>query len=171
MRKRFGYKSVMAVPRLEKVVLNTGFGRIIAAKTGDDRRKTLEAIVNDVSSIAGQRAMITRAKHSVAGFKLREGMAVGAKVTLRGKKMYAFLDRLIHVVLPRSRDFRGLSISSVDERGNLAIGIREHSFFPEVSPEKAKDIFGLQATITTNAKSKEEGLELFRMLGFPMRRS
>ncbi|OHA64681.1 MAG: 50S ribosomal protein L5 [Candidatus Wildermuthbacteria bacterium RIFCSPLOWO2_01_FULL_48_29] len=169
MMKKFGYKSVMAVPRLEKVVLNTGFGKLITAKSGDDHRKTLEAIVGDMSSIAGQRAMLTRAKQSIAGFKLREGTPIGAKVTLRGAKIYGFLERLIHVVLPRSRDFRGLPLSNVDERGNLAIGIREHIFFPEVSPEKARDIFGLQVTVTTTAKTKEEGLELFRLLGFPIK--
>ncbi len=169
MMKRFGYTSVMAVPRLEKVVLNTGFGKFIAAKSGDDHRKTLEAIIGDMSSIAGQHAILTRAKRSVAGFKLRAGMPIGAKVTLRGSMMYGFLGRLIHVVLPRSRDFRGLPVSNIDERGNLAIGIREHIFFPEVSPEKAKNIFGLQVTVTTNAKSKEEGLELFRLLGFPLK--
>ena len=169
MMKKFGYTSVMAVPRLEKAVLNTGFGKLLAVKSGDDHRKTLEAIMGDMSSIAGQRALATRAKHSVSGFKLRAGMPIGAKVTLRGARMYAFLDRLIHVVLPRSRDFRGLPISGVDEHGNLSIGIREHIFFPEVSPEKAKNIFGLQVTVTTNAKSKEEGLELFRLLGFPMK--
>ena len=169
MMKKFGYKSVMAVPRLEKVVLNTGFGKLITAKSGDDHRKTLEAIVGDMSSIAGQRAMLTRAKQSIAGFKLREGTPIGAKVTLRGAKIYGFLERLIHVVLPRSRDFQGLPLSNVDERGNLAIGIREHIFFPEVSPEKARDIFGLQVTVTTTAKTKEEGLELFRLLGFPIK--
>ncbi|HCM36839.1 MAG: 50S ribosomal protein L5 [Candidatus Wildermuthbacteria bacterium RIFCSPLOWO2_02_FULL_47_9c] len=169
MIKKFGYKSVMAVPRPEKVVLNTGFGKLIAARTEDEQRKTLEAIGKDMSDIAGQRISLTRAKRSIAGFKIREGMPVGAKVTLRGARMYEFLDRLIHVVLPRSRDFRGLPVSSVDEKGNMAVGIREHIFFSEISPEKVKDIFGLQVTIATTAKSKEKGLELFRLLGFPIR--
>ena len=111
MIKKFGYKSVMAVPRPEKVVLNTGFGKLIAARTEDEQRKTLEAIGKDMSDIAGQRISLTRAKRSIAGFKIREGMPVGAKVTLRGARMYEFLDRLIHVVLPRSRDFRGLPVS------------------------------------------------------------
>src|SRR3989338_2300222 len=169
MIKKFGYKSVMAVPRPEKVVLNTGFGKLIAARTEDEQRKTLEAIGKDMSDIAGQRISLTRAKRSIAGFKIREGMPVGAKVTLRGARMYEFLDRLIHVVLPRSRDFQGLPVSSVDRSGNMAIGIREHIFFSEISPEKVKDIFGLQVTITTSAKSKEKGLELFRLLKFPIR--
>ena len=169
MMKKFGYKNAMAVPRLEKVVLNTGFGRLIAARTGEDHQKTLEAVGRDMSDIAGQRVFLTRAKRSIAEFKIRQGMPVGAKVTLRGARMYEFLDRLIHVVLPRSRDFRGLPVSSVDEKGNMAIGIREHIFFPEISPEKAKDIFGLQVTVATTAKTKEEGLELFRLLGFPLK--
>lgn len=170
MMKKFGYSSVMAVPRLEKVVVNTGFGRLLAMRTGEDHRRTLETISNDVSAIAGQRVLLTRAKHSIAGFKVREGTPVGAKVTLRGTRMYDFLDRLIHVMLPRSRDFRGLDSSAIDQNGNLAIGIREHLFFPEVSPEKTRDIFGLQVTVTTTAKTKEEGLELFRTLGFPMKK-
>ncbi len=169
MTKKFGYPNVMAVPRLQKVVLNTGFGKLVAAKTGDDLKKTLEGIVSDISSIAGQHALLTRAKHSVAGFKLRQGAPVGAKVTLRGKRMYEFLDRLIHVVLPRSRDFRGLPISNVDERGNVTIGIREHISFPEVSVEKIRNSIGMQITVTTNAKTKKEGLELFRLLGFPLK--
>lgn len=170
MQKKFAYSSVMAVPRVQKVVLNTGFGKLIAAKTGDDLKKTLEAIVSDVSNIAGQRAMVTRAKHSIAGFKLREGTPVGAKVTLRGRRMYEFLDRLLHVVLPRSRDFRGLATSNVDERGNLTLGIREHIFFPEISPEKVRNNIGLQITVNTTAKTKKEGLELFGLLGFPLKK-
>lgn len=169
LQKKLGRKSVMAVPRIEKVVVNTGFGRLVSAKTGDELRKTLEAIRNDISLIAGQRAILTKAKHSIAGFKLRQGAPVGAKVTLRGKRMYDFLDRFVHVMLPRSRDFRGLEISTLDKNGNLGIGIKEHTFFPEISPEKTKDIFGLQITVTTTAKNKEEGLELFRALGFPLK--
>lgn len=169
MMKKFGYPNVMAVPRLEKVVLNTGFGKLVAARTGEDYRKTLDTISKGMSDIAGQRAVFTKARRSISGFKVREGQSVGAKVTLRGSRMYAFLDRLIHATLPRSRDFRGVPSSSVDERGNLAIGIREHIFFPEISTEKARDIFGLQVTVSTTAKNKEEGLELFRALGFPLK--
>lgn len=169
MQKKFGYSSVMAVPKIEKVVVNTGFGKLMSAKTGEDHRKTLEAITKDLSAVTGQLAVRAKAKHSIAGFKLREGMPVGAKVTLRRKRMYDFLDRLIHIMLPRSRDFRGLKNSAIDQNGNLAIGIQEHIFFPEISPEKAKDIFGLQVTVATTAKTKEEGIELFRLLGFPLK--
>ena len=169
LQKKFGYKSQMAVPRIEKVVVNTGFGRLISTRTGEEHRKTLTAITNDVSAIAGQHAVLTKAKHSIAGFKLRQGAPVGAKVTLRGKRMYDFLDRFIHIVLPRSRDFRGLNTSVVDKSGNFSFGIREHIFFPEISPEKAKDIIGLQITITTSAKTKAEGVALFKALGFPLK--
>ena len=168
LQKKFGVKSHMALPRIEKVVLNTGFGRLIATRTGEEGRKTLEAITGDLTAIAGQRAVLTKAKHSIAGFKLRQGASVGAKVTLRGPRMYDFLDRLIHVVLPRSRDFRGLSDSTIDTKGNFSLGIREHIFFPEISPEKTKDTIGLQITITTTARNKKEGVELLKALGFPL---
>src|SRR3989344_2024240 len=169
MQKKFGYSNIMAVPKVEKVVINTGFGRLITSRAGDDLRKTLEGITQDVSAIAGQHATLTKAKHSIAGFKLREGSPVGAKVTLRGKRMYQFLDRLVNVVLPRSRDFRGIDLSTVDAKGNLALGIKEHIFFPEISPEKVRDIFGLQITVATSARNKKEGVELFRVLGFPLK--
>lgn len=169
LQKQFGYKNVMMVPHMEKAVINTGFGRLITSKTGDDYRKTLDAISGDLSHIAGQHATLTKAKHSIAGFKLREGSPVGAKVTLRGKRMYDFLDRLVNVVLPRSRDFRGIELSTVDANGNLALGIKEHIFFPEIAPEKVKDMFGLQITIATSATTREEGLALFRLLGFPFK--
>ena len=169
LQKKFGYSSVMAVPRIERVIVNTGFGRLIATRTGEEHRKTLSAITADISAIAGQHAVLTKAKHSIAGFKLRQGAPVGAKVTLRGARMYDFLDRFINVVLPRSRDFRGLDSSVIDKNGNFSFGIREHIFFPEISPEKTKDIIGLQITITTTAKNKEEGVELFKALGFPLK--
>ena len=170
MQKKFGYSSVMAIPRIEKVVVNTGFGRLLSAKTGDDHRKTLARITTDMAAFTGQLATITKAKHSIAGFKLREGSPVGAKVTLRRKRMYDFLDRLVHIMLPRSRDFRGLKDSAIDQNGNLMIGIQEHIFFPEISPERAKDIIGLEVTITTTASTKEEGLKLLRALGFPFKK-
>ena len=169
LQKKFGYTSHMAVPRIEKVVVNTGFGRLISTRTGEEHKKTLAAITSDLSAIAGQHAVLTKARHSIAGFKLRQGSPVGAKVTLRGARMYDFLDRFIHVVLPRSRDFRGLDSSVIDKSGNFSFGIREHIFFPEISPEKAKDIIGLQVTITTTAKNKAEGVELFKALGFPLK--
>lgn len=169
MKEKFGYRSVMAVPRIEKVVVNTGFGKLLGGKTGDEHRKTMEAILQDVSQICGQRAVITKAKRSISGFKSRKGTPMGAKVTLRGKRMYDFLDRLVHIVFPRSRDFQGLSSSSLDQNGNCTIGIKEHIFFPEISPEKVKDIIGMEITIQTTAKTKEEGLRLFQLLGFPIK--
>jgi len=169
LQKKFAYKNIMEVPKIDKVVINTGFGKLITPKTGDDYRKTLDGIVGDLSNIAGQHATLTKAKHSIAGFKVRQGSPIGAKVTLRGSKMYDFLDRLANIVLPRSRDFRGIGLSTVDSYGNLSLGIKEHIFFPEISPENVKDMFGLQVTVATTASNKEEGLELFRLLGFPFK--
>jgi large subunit ribosomal protein L5 len=169
MTKKFGYKNPMAVPGIEKVVINTGFGRLISDQTAENQKKSVDYIFNDLSLICGQYPTKTKAKKSISGFKLREGTPVGGQVTLRRKRMYDFLERLIYIALPRSRDFRGIDPKSVDERGNLTIGIKEHICFPEVSPEKAKSIFGLEITIVTTAKNKEEGLELLRLTGFPIR--
>ena len=170
MMERFDYTNAMAVPKIERVVINTGFGRLISSLTGQDQEKTVNFILNDLSLICGQNPVKTRAKKSISGFKIREGVPIGARVTLRRKKMYDFLERLIHIALPRSRDFRGIDSKSVDEKGNLTIGIKEHICFPEVSPEKAKSIFGLEIAVVTTAKSREEGLELLRLLGFPIKR-
>jgi large subunit ribosomal protein L5 len=167
LMEKFGYKNVMAVPHVEKVTLNSSFGKLASGKTGEEARKIGEAIAEDMSLIAGQKPVITKARKSIATFKLREGAPIGVKVTLRGKKMYDFLDRLIHVVLARSRDFQGLKTSFVDSQGNVTIGIREHLFFPEISPERSKVPFGLEITVSTSAKNKDEGLELLRQLGFP----
>jgi len=169
MMKKFGYKNPLAVPNIDKVTVNTGFGKMLNGKSGKDRERTINTILNDLSVICGQRAVQTYARKSIAGFSLREGVSVGAKVTLRSQKMYDFLERLIHVTLPRSRDFKGINMKSIDKAGNLTIGIKEHLYFPEVSPEKAKLIFGLEIVVTTNAKNKEEGLELLRLLGFPIK--
>ncbi len=169
MRERFGYKNPMAVPRIRKVVVNTGFGKLVTEKSIDEQKKAADAILEDLSMICGQRAVLTKARGSISGFKVRKGSSIGAKVTLRGKRMDEFLERLIHVILPRSRDFQGLRSDSLDSQGNLTIGIEEHIFFPEISPEKTRHIFGLEITIGTNAKTKEEGLRLLRLLGFPMR--
>ncbi|MBI2577401.1 MAG: 50S ribosomal protein L5 [Candidatus Wildermuthbacteria bacterium] len=169
LMEKFSYPGTMAVPRMTKVVLNTGIGRLVAGKTGDDQKKAIEGVLEDMTVIAGQRAALAAAKKSIAGFKLRQGMPVGVRVTLRGKRMYGFLDNLIHVVLPRSRDFRGLEASSVDKQGNLTIGIKEHVFFPEISPDKVRNPIGLQITVSTTAKTYQEGLELFRRLGFPIK--
>lgn len=163
MMKERGYSSPLAVPRLIKIVLNTGVGRL-----KDDKEK--ETVKKYLSMISGQEVHARPAKKSIASFKSREGMTIGYSVTLRGERMYDFLTRLIDVALPRSRDFRGIQETSVDEFGNLSIGIREHIAFPEIIGEDVKTIFGLEATLVTNAKNKEEALELYRKLGIPFRR-
>jgi large subunit ribosomal protein L5 len=164
MQEKFGYKSIMAVPKIEKVVLNVGVGSVLREEP------TQKLVARDLAAITGQKALPTIAKRAISAFKVREGMVVGYKVTLRGKRMFDFLSRLINVVIPRMRDFRGLESKSVDKSGNLSIGIREHIIFPEISEEEIKRIFGLEITVVTNAKSKEEALELFRLLGFPIKK-
>jgi large subunit ribosomal protein L5 len=171
MKEKFELKNVMAVPRIEKVVINTGFGRIISSKTKDEQKKFNEYIVNNISSVCGQRPVFTKARKSISSFKLREGFVIGSKVTLRGKKMYDFLDKLVNIVLPRSRDFLGLSLKSVDNSGNLNVGIKEHIAFPEISPEKSPIIIGMEITVVTNSKSKEKGFQLFKLLDFPFKKS
>lgn len=168
MMGRFGYKNPMAVPKIEKVVINTGYGRQMADKTNDEQKKIADFILGDLNLICGQRAVKTYAKKAISGFKIRQGMSIGAKVTLRSKKMTDFLERLIHLVLPRVRDFKGISSGSIDKQGNLTIAIKEHIVFPEILPEKVKNIFGLEITIVSTAKNKEEALELFKLLGFPV---
>ncbi len=169
MQEKFGYKNPMAVPRLEKVIVNTGFGKLVVGKTAEEQKKIYTAILDDLSLICGQRPVLTRAKKSIAGFKTRQGMPIGATVTLRGKKMYDFVDRLINVALPCSRDFRGIDRKSFDREGNLTLGIKEDIAFPEVSPEKAKTIFGFEITIVVNAQKQEEGINLLKMMGFPIK--
>ncbi|RLC34755.1 MAG: 50S ribosomal protein L5 [Candidatus Nealsonbacteria bacterium] len=169
MMEKFGYKNKMAVPAIKKAVVNTGFGREIVGKTSDEQKKIEQQVSHDLALICGQKAVPTYAKKSIASFKIKKGQVVGAKVTLRRGKMYDFLERLVHIALPRSRDFQGISQKSVDREGNLTLAIKEHIAFPEVSPEKTKNIFGLEVTIVTNAKTREEGLELFKMLGFPIK--
>ena len=163
LRERFGYASPMQVPRVEKVTLNMGVGE---AKTN---ARALDKAVEELSQIAGQRAHVRRAKKSIAGFKLRAGMPVGAKVTLRGSRMYEFLDRLVSIALPRIRDFRGLSPASFDGRGNYSLGIREQIIFPEINYDDVETIRGLDVAITTTADTDEEGLALLRELGLPFR--
>jgi len=169
MIEKFGYRNEMAIPKIEKVVINTGFGRISAVKTNEEQKKIADSILNDLSLICGQKPVLTRAKKSISSFKIRKDLPIGAKVTLRRKKMYDFLERLIHITLPRSRDFRGISPSSFDRKGNLTIGIREHIAFPEISPEKTKLNFGFEIIIATTAKTREEGIELLKLLGFPIK--
>ncbi len=169
MIKKFGYKNKMAVPKIVKVVVNTGFGREISGKTSEEQKKLTDYIIENLSLICGQRAILTQAKKSISSFKIRKGMPIGAKVTLRGKKMMDFLERLIHLALPRSRDFQGIDPKSVDKKGNLTIAIKEHIAFPEILPERAKNIFGLEITVVTTAKTREEGIELLKLLGFPIK--
>jgi len=169
MMEKFGYKNAMAVPKIQKVVVNTGFGRLISEMSSDERKKFLNKILEDFSLITGQKPILTKAKKSISGFKTRKGMPIGAKVTLRKKMMFNFLERLINIALPRSRDFRGIEPAFFDKSGNLTIGIKEHIVFPEILPEKAKNIFGLEATVITNAKSREEGIELLKLMGFPIK--
>lgn len=169
MMKKFGYKSNMAVPKIKKAVINTGFGKDAVGKSGEEQKKFQEAILDQLSLIAGQRAVLTRAKKAISSFKIREGMGIGAMVTLRGQRMYDFLERVINVVLPRSRDFRGIDSNSMDRQGNLTIAMKEYIAFPEVLAEKAKQIFGLEITVVTNARNRQESLELLKLLGFPIK--
>lgn len=171
LKEKFGYKNRMAIPKIVKVVVNTGFGRVMGPKTKDEQKKFAEYIISNLSQVIGQKPVLTSARKSIASFKLREGSNVGAMATLRGKKMYDVLDKLVNIVLPRSRDFRGITLSSIDASGNLNLGIKEHIIFPEISPEKSVIILGLQITVVTTAKTREEGLELFRLLDFPMKKS
>jgi large subunit ribosomal protein L5 len=161
LKESFGYTTVMQVPRIEKITLNMGVGE---AKLN---AKALDGALDELTLIAGQRARITRAKKSIAGFKIRAGMPIGAKVTLRGARMWEFLDRLVSIALPRIRDFRGLAPTAFDGRGNYSLGIREQIIFPEINYDDVDSVRGLDVTITTTAKSDEEALALLRELGLP----
>jgi large subunit ribosomal protein L5 len=163
LKEQFEFSSIMQAPCIEKITVNMGVGE---AKTN---AKALDSAVEELTTITGQRAQITRAKRSIAGFKIREGMPIGAKVTLRGVRMYEFLDRLVSIALPRIRDFRGLSPRSFDGRGNYSIGIREQIIFPEINYDDVQEVRGLDVVITTSAKTDEEGLALLRGLGLPFR--
>jgi len=169
MMQKFGYKNPMAVPSIKKVVINTSFGKEAATKTGSEREKLQNFIAQDLALITGQKPRVMKSKKSIAGFKLRDGLEIALMATLRKERMWDFLERLIHLILPRSRDFQGIDQKSFDKNGNLSIGFKEHIAFPEIFTEKEKMIFGLQVTITTNAKTKEEGIELFKLLGFPIK--
>ncbi|MFH1181068.1 MAG: 50S ribosomal protein L5 [bacterium] len=170
MREKFGYGNDMAVPKIEKVVVNTGFGRLVADKTKDEQAKIHDSILQDLAAICGQKPILRKSKKSIAAFKTREGMEIGASCTLRKKRMYDLLERLIDIALPRTRDFQGIDQKAVDRQGNLTVGIKEHSVFPEILPEKMKAVFGLEITAVTNAKNGEEGLELFKLMGFPIKK-
>jgi large subunit ribosomal protein L5 len=164
LKKEFGYKSIMAVPRIQKVVLNMGLGEAIY------NIKALDKGVEELTLIAGQKAVVTKAKRSIAGFKLREGMPIGATVTLRRDRMYDFLDKLFNVALPRLRDFRGISEKIFDGRGNCTVGIKEQIIFPEIEYDKIEKIRGLNVSIVTNGRKDEEAYFLMKLLGMPFRR-
>ena len=161
MIKKFGYKTVMEVPKLDKIVLNMGVGE------AKDNAKLLETAVRDMEIITGQKAVVTKAKNSVANFKIREGMPIGCKVTLRGEKMYDFLDRLVNLALPRVRDFRGINPNAFDGRGNYALGIKEQLIFPEIEYDKVDKVRGMDIIMVTTAKTDEEARELLTQFGMP----
>jgi large subunit ribosomal protein L5 len=161
--KEFGYKNVMAVPKIQKVSVNIGLGE------ATQNAKLMDGAVNELSQIAGQKPVVTKAKKSIAAFKLREGMSIGAMVTLRGDRMYEFLDRLMNVALPRVRDFRGVSSKSFDGRGNYTLGVRDQLIFPEIDYNKVEKVKGMNISITTSAKTDAEGLALLKHMGMPFR--
>lgn len=162
--KEFNYSSVMQVPRIEKITLNMGVGEALADK------KILENAVSDLEAISGQKPLITKARKSVAGFKIREGYPIGCKVTLRGERMWDFLERLVSIAMPRIRDFRGVSAKSFDGRGNYSMGVREQVIFPEIDYDKVDRVRGMDITITTSAKSDEEGRALLTAFNFPFKK-
>lgn len=164
MTKKFGYKNVMEVPKLDKIVINMGVGE------AKDNSKLLDAAVKDLEIIAGQKPVVTRAKKSVANFKIREGMPIGCKVTLRGEKMYEFADRLINLALPRVRDFRGVNPNAFDGRGNYALGIKEQVIFPEIEYDKIDKVRGMDIIFVTTAKTDEEARELLTLFGMPFKK-
>jgi len=163
LKQELGLENVMEVPRITKITLNMGVGEALADK------KTLENAVNDMTRIAGQRPVVTRARKSIAGFKVREGWPIGCKVTLRSDRMYEFLERLISIAIPRIRDFRGISAKSFDGRGNFAMGVSEQIIFPEIDYDKVDALRGMDITITTTARNDEEGRALLRAFNFPLR--
>ena len=163
MQKKFGYKNVMEIPKLDKIVINMGVGE------AKENAKALESAVRDMEIIAGQKPVITKAKKSVANFKIREGLAIGCKVTLRGEKMYEFADRLINLSLPRVRDFRGVNPNAFDGRGNYALGIKEQLIFPEIEYDKVDKVRGMDIIFVTTAKTDEEGYALLKEFGLPFK--
>ena len=161
MIKKFGYKNIMEVPKLDKIVVNMGVGE------AKENAKVLDSAVKDLETITGQKVVLTRAKNSVANFKIREGMPIGCKTTLRGEKMYDFMDRLVNLALPRVRDFRGVSADSFDGRGNYALGVKEQLIFPEIEYDKVEKVRGMDVIVVTTAKTDEEARELLRLFGMP----
>jgi len=164
LTKEFGVKNVMAVPKIIKIAINVGAGEAVTNKN------VIEKIQEQISTIAGQKTVVTKARTSVSAFKIRMGLPIGVKVTLRGKRMYHFLEKLIRIVIPRLKDFRGIPESNIDQNGNLNIGFPEQIIFPEIDFDKIDKIRGLQVTVVTNAKNKEKGKKLFEMLGIPFKK-
>ena len=164
LREKFNYKNVVEIPKLEKIVINIGVGEAVT------NSKALDAAVNDLTAIAGQKPIITRAKKSIANFKIRENMPIGCKVTLRGEKMYEFLDKLINIAIPRVRDFRGVRATSFDGRGNYSLGIKEQLIFPEIDYDKIDQVRGMDIIMVTSAKTDEEARELLRAFGMPFKK-
>lgn len=165
LKEKFGYKNVSQIPRLDKVVLNVGFGKKAKEK------ESTESVEKTLRVITGQKPILTKAKTSISAFKIREGMIIGATVTLRGQRMYDFIEKLINISFPRVRDFRGISDKSMDRTGNYTIGFKENSPFPEIKVEDLNNIHGLEVTIKTSAKNREEGLELLTLIGFPFKKN
>ena len=161
MIKKFGYKNIMEVPKLDKIVINMGVGE------AKENAKVLDSAVKDLETITGQKVVLTRAKNSVANFKIREGMPIGCKTTLRGEKMYDFMDRLVNLALPRVRDFRGVSADSFDGRGTYALGVKDQLIFPEIEYDKVEKVRGMDVIVVTTAKTDEEARELLRLFGMP----
>jgi len=164
LQKQFGIENTMSIPKIEKIVVNVGIGRMLK----DD--KAIQKAERDLALMTGQKPVYRKAKKSISSFKIREGMDVGLSVTMRGTRMYDFLERLIAIALPMSKDFRGIDTKNFDTHGNLNFGIKEHNIFPEITYETLKDIFSLQVTITTTAKNREQGIALVRMMGFPLKK-
>ena len=164
LKKEFGYKNPMEIPRLEKVVLNVGLGEAVS------NSKLVEVVANEIGAITGQKAVVTKAKKSIASFKLRQGMPIGVMVTLRRDRMYEFLDRLMNVALPRVRDFRGVSPKAFDGKGNYALGIKEHIIFPEIAIDKIEKVYGMNICVVTSAKTDDEARALLKLLGMPFKK-
>ena len=167
IKEELGYQNDLEIPKLEKIVVNVGIGRLSQQPNFED--KILPGLIQDISLISGQKPATCKAKKSIAGFKIRAGQIVGLKTTLRGRRMYDFLEKLIKVILPRGRDFRGVSLKSIDAEGNLTMGLKEHTVFPEINPEISKVDFGLEISFVSNAKNREEAIELYRLLGIPLK--
>lgn len=167
IKEELGYQNDLDIPKLEKIVVNVGIGKLSQQPNFED--KILPEVIKELSLITGQKPFICKAKKSIAGFKVRAGQIVGLKVTLRRQKMKDFLSRLVNIALPRVRDFKGINLKSIDGKGNLTIGIKEHTVFPEINPETSKVDFGLEISIVSNAKNREEAIELYRELGIPLK--